>query len=267
MELQTLDRERFELLKKSISDGIAVCYIVGAALREIKEREFWKADGYESFESFCDAEWGWTKRYCNQLIVDSDAINSLPPSMRKLITSHAAAAELAKLPETLRLGVVAQVVNTKKPVTATAIKKATPTTIPSRKPSKPPARKKDPDKPNPIIDGTGIEVPVECLDLWERGIEAQELITFVSAIRLRLNSIFEAKDKLFVELDFTDGLASLSRLLSDVQRAKPYAVCPSCQGKLAKGCIVCKERGFVSKYYWDTFVPEEQKALRKTAKP
>lgn len=278
LTLNPPERERFELLKRAVSDGMAICFIVGSALREIKERKFYVADGHKTFDAFCDAEWGWTKRYCNQLILDAAAINSLPESMRKLITSHKAAAELARIPEILRPAVVqAATQGGTKPATASTIKKSSPpprkaagtsgsrakkSSPPPRK-SSPPARKKAGSAA--LRDSTGLEVPTECLALWNRGDDARQIVTYASAIRGRLKRAQEEKDLLFVEVDFTDNLAKLNQVILDLQRARPHAICPSCQGKLQKDCTTCKGRGFVSEFYWNTCVPDEVKALRKTA--
>jgi hypothetical protein len=280
-QLQPPEQERFALLKQTVTDGMAICFIVGAALREIKERKFFLAEGHKTMDDFVTAEWGWTRRYCNQLIVDADAINSLPESMRKLITSHKAAEELAKIPVMLRPAIVTEVAaaNGGK-VIAAALRKATPP-VPSRKAvsatptastsASPPQRKKPATgaaaaAKKVISDATGLEVPAESLDLWNRGGAAQEVLTYLSAIRGRIKKAQDEADPLFVEVDFTDSLAKLNQVYEDMKRAKPYAVCPTCQGKLPKGCLSCKGRGFVSEFYWNNAVPAEVRTLRSTIK-
>ena len=112
-------------------------------------------------------------------------------------------------------------------------------------------------------DGTGVEIPKECFELWETADEdSRELLCHISAVRSYLNKAQTSGNKVFVEVDFAATLAHLNQAYSDVKRSAPYAVCPTCQGKLAKGCLSCKGRGFVSEFYWVTFVPEETKAMR-----
>ena len=52
----------------------------------------------------------------------------------------------------------------------------------------------------------------------------------------------------------------LARMLED---SEPWAVCPYCNG-LKDRCRACKGRGFVSKGFWKTCVPEEMKQHERT---
>lgn len=266
LKLSKHDAERYALLKDVLRDGMVVCFAVGAAMREIKERQFYVADGHETWEAFCDAEYGWTKRYCNQLMVSAEAINGLPPSLRKLITSNKAAIEIAKIPEALRLAVVTTATDGgKRSPTAKDVKKASPPLPARKKPTPPrmPPRAKEEPKEQPFLDETGIDVPVEVRDLWRREDEPRQLLNWISSIRTKLASVMENGDSLFAEVDLTDDLSKLDLVFADIKRAVPYAVCPTCQGKMAKGCLLCKGRGFLSKYSWDHLVPQEMKDLRK----
>jgi hypothetical protein len=279
MKLSATDAERYATCKQVLRDGMAICYIVGSAAREIKEKQWYLADGHKTFDAFCDAEFGWTKRYMNQLIVDANAINSLPVSMRKLVMSHGAAKELAKIPEILRPAVVqAATDGGKKPASATAIKKAGPPPRPTPKPgtvssrpgkSSPPPRKTSPAshgkvEPKKFKDETGLEVPIEILESWKKAAEvSQELLTYISAIRMQIANAETDHNPIFVELDFMDDKAKLDQVYVDVKCSKPYAICPTCQGKLPAGCLMCKERGFVSQFYWEHKVSLEARKMRQ----
>lgn len=288
MKLQPNDRQRFDALKQTVNDGMAICFIVGAALREIKDRKFYLADGHKTFEEFANAEWGWTKRYANQLIVDADAINSLPPPMRKLITSHRAAAELAKIPETLRAEVVKVAVGDSdgEPVSAAKVRAACPP-IPPRASQKPPEAKSAPPptrpapksspngqpergkpgpKPEVPTDSTGLPIPAESLDLWRKAEDAQSLVTYIGGVISRLEDYKDGGHELFVEVDFVDDIAKLKNVREDLRRAIPYAVCSECNGVQPKGCAMCKGRGFFSRFIWDNVVPDEIKSMRKYEK-
>lgn len=256
MKLQPQDQDRFKFLKDTIHNGMVACLTVGSALREIKQRQWYLADGYEDFESFCNGEWGWTKRYCNQLIVDADVINSLPEKMRKLITSHDAARALASVPAPLR-EIVVDSCDESKPVTAAAIRKALP----------PPPKKAKPAKEETgPLDETGIEIPVEIRGLWEEtGNESRAIVATISALISKLQRLRESASIGYVELDYNQDMAGLRAVFRDVQRGIPHAVCPSCQGKAAKCCETCKGRGFVSKFFWDTCVADEVKKMREAA--
>lgn len=276
MKLTTADQERYENLKSAVKDGMAICYIVGAALREIKERQFYLADGYKTFEEFCDGEWGWTKRYCNQLIVDVGAINSLPEPMRKLITSHKAATELSRIPEILRVEVVRVATEDgTKPATQEAIRRSAPPrpATPKKPANGQPAPKAAPSRPAPKsgtpvpagpTDKTGLPIPAESLNLWNRGIEAREVVTYVRSVISKLKSFQKESDPLFAEVDFTDILAKLNQVQVDLERAIPHAVCHECNGtKLRDKCQTCRGRGFVSEFFWSHAVPEEFRKMRE----
>lgn len=125
-------------------------------------------------------------------------------------------------------------------------------TAPSRKPAAPPA----------LLDGTGMEVPPEILELWNSAFaRAQRLLNFASEIRAEIRRAQDDRDPIFRECDHTDILAKLDQVYADLKRAKPYAVCPDCNGYAAKGCSLCKGRGFLSEFAWKTFVPNEKKEI------
>jgi hypothetical protein len=268
--LQTPEQARFELLEKVCIEGRAVFYIVGSALGEIKEREFWKINGSKTFDEYARSI-GYSARHCNQMILDAEAVKSLPESLRKLVQSEKAARELAKLPEVLREAVLIDATDGgKKPATKAAIAKSSP---PPRRPaapaalpssSSPPKRAKGERKAAVELpkDATGLEIPSELLPLWERGGEIQELLTFISAVRSKVKKSQEISDAIWVGVNFGSLTSSLNQAYEDLKVAKPHAVCPTCQGKIPKGCLACKGLGFVSEFYWNTCVPQEVKDMR-----
>ncbi len=277
-KLQPVEQDRFNVLEKACIEGRNVFYIVGMALTEIKQRRFYEAKGFKKFEEYAESI-GYTKRHCNQLIIDVDAINSLPPALRELVKSASAARELARIPASLRAAVVeAASEGKKKAATHTAIKKHSPPP-PRPKPkakgsSTPPPRSKASAKGSKQAaatlqagpkDETGLAIPEECKALWDRGVDAQELLTYMRAVVMKLEQYRNTKDKLFVECDFQGTITHLENAIIDIKRAKPYAICPTCNGKLAEECSTCRERGFVSEFYWKNFVPEETRKLRGVA--
>jgi hypothetical protein len=261
------------MLKRAVRDGIAICYITGAALREIKEKNFWRAE-YETWQEFIETEYGWTHRYVNQLIVDADAINSLPAGLRKFITSHQAAKALASIPENLRAAVVEDVTKGgSKPAKAKEIKKLSPPPPKPKKTSPPPpksGKKSSPPAPKPKApkeptDETGLVIPEEIRDLWNKAENPEEVRGLLVWLRAIENKCFIAKrdqDLIYAEVNLDDVSAKASSAISELKLALPYAVCPSCQGKLPKDCLLCKGKGFLSKFRWDTAVSEEIKAIR-----
>lgn len=134
-------------------------------------------------------------------------------------------------------------------------------TVPAR-----PKKGKD-EEPKKVItrDGTGVQVPEENVEFWDRSVEkAQRLMSMISEVRTELKQASTGQhinSLHYVEIDMQDCVAKLDQIYADVKRAMPYAVCPDCQGKITKNCPACKGRGHVSKFYWETHVPEEKKAV------
>ncbi len=273
MKLTTKDQELYEICKQTVDAGLSVCALVGGALRTIKEREFYLSEGFKTWEEFCGARYSqWSSRYCNQLIVDEKTINALPEKTRKLVTTHSAAQALSKIPEELREQVIE--IATKSatvPATATAIRRAAPPKMPVKpsapvKPVEPP--KAPQSKKAPIIeaetiqkDHTGLPIPLEIKELWDKGYEVDELMTYVSRIRTALGEASEADNQLFLEVDFSTAASNLNQVTKELQRAQPFAVCPECNGTLAKKCNTCRGRGFCSEFRY-LQEPIEKRMLR-----
>lgn len=236
-------QESFQLVKleKIIKNGEKTFVEVGDALAQIRDNKLYRVD-HNTFEDYCNEVWGWSKQHSYRLISAAPVAKSNPQ-----VTNLAAAKSLSKVPPPKRAGVVAQIVQAGKKVTAAAISK-----VAGKPPVKPTKR---------VLDGTGLEVPPEILGLWERMADAQELLTAISSVRGTLRKAQEEKDILFIEVDFTDDLAKLNQVFLDLQRAKPFAVCPTCSGVETKGCLTCKGRGFVSEFYWKYNVAQETKDI------
>lgn len=71
---------------------------------------------------------------------------------------------------------------------------------------------------------------------------------------------------LFAEVNFSSALSQLDQAWTDVKTAKPFAVCPTCQGQLPDKCTLCRGRGLISEYRWNTCVTREHKEFRFKAK-
>lgn len=270
-KLNDEQQQRFDALEAVCANGRVVFFMVGMALDEIKAQKYYEAKGFADFGAYCESI-GFTRRHCNQMIIDAKVVAELPENLRALVTSARAAKELGNIPKQLRLAVVVEATKGgEKKITAGDVRKASPaSTPPPRKPkpsSTPPPRRgggKPAAKPAEKLpkDSTGVEIPREIVVAYNRGHEAVELLTYLSSVRSALKKARDESDKLFTEVDFTDCIAKLDQVHADVSRAKPYAVCPTCAGKIVEGCLSCKDRGFVSEFYWKTFVPEEIRKLR-----
>ena len=249
------EQERFHELEIIIEEGREAWYNVGCAIWEIRERKLYKPD-YKTFEEYCKERWGWSRRHCDQVASASRIIQLLPDAKTRTAVpiSRAAATELGKVPEEERPAVIAEASKATpkgKTISSMAIRSATP-----------PPKKKQPDVE---LDKVGRPIPSKVLPLWNRAFDASEILSHISIARVGLIKYRDSADPLFAEVDFPSALSNLDQAYGYVKEAKPFAVCPSCQGKMPEGCGTCKGRGLVSEWYWNTCVTDEVKELCKKA--
>lgn len=117
-----------------------------------------------------------------------------------------------------------------------------------------------------IYDETGFDLPENMLPLWERRGEVMSMLREIAEIRNKLFAFQKEKDILYATLNFSDALMALDRAHQEIKLAQLWALCTSCQGHQPQRCSLCKGRGILSKFAWDTFVPEEIKRMRKGRK-
>jgi len=123
-----------------------------------------------------------------------------------------------------------------------------------------------PPPPSQVLDGTGWPIPTQLIPLWQRADEVQDMLTTLSRVKGGLRTAQENKDKLFAEVNFSSALSQLDQAWTDIKTAKPFAVCPTCQGQLPDKCTLCKGRGLISEHRWNTCVTREDKEFRVRAK-
>ena len=123
-----------------------------------------------------------------------------------------------------------------------------------------------PPPPSQVLDGTGWPIPTQLIPLWQRMGEVQEMLTALSRVKGALRAAQENKDTLFAEVNFSSALSQLDQAWTDIKTAKPFAVCPTCQGQLPDKCTLCKGRGLISEHRWNTCVTREDKEFRARAK-
>ncbi len=122
-----------------------------------------------------------------------------------------------------------------------------------------------PPPPAAVVDATGWPIPTQLIPLWQRTDEVQEMLTTLSRVKGALRAAQENKDKLFTEVNFSLALSQLDQAWTAVKTAKPFAVCPTCQGQLPDQCTLCRGRGLISEYRWNACVTREDKEFRAKA--
>ncbi len=250
------ESKRLGELEKIIQAGKQTFLEVGIALAEICERKLYKAE-FSTFAEYTIKKWGWGKSYAYTLIESAKVVRALPQKVSTIVDNEAKARALQQVPEKKRAPALEKLAASGEPVTAKAIQKfAKPI------PKKPKAEPKQP------TDETGLTIPLSLREVWEaQWAEAQEMLGHISVIRSALKARQESDNPHFRELNFSSVLSNLNQAWEDIKRAKPYAVCPCCNGKLPNGeCGKCSNRGWVSEFFWcGPFVLTEEKQMRAHA--
>ena len=257
------ESKRLAELEKTIARGQKTFLEVGLALAEIRDLRLYKRE-YSSFQEYCREKWGWTASRARQLVASAQVAKSVTIVT---LSNEAAARELGKVPAKQRAGVVEAIVAGGEAVTAAAIRRHIPPA-----PMQPSGAQgtasptMPPPPPSQVLDGTGWPIPTQLIPLWHRADEVQEMLTTLSRVKGALRTAQENKDKLFAEVNYSSALSHLDQVWTDVQTAKPFAVCPTCQGQVPDKCTLCKGRGFISQHRWNTCVTREDKEFRFRAK-
>ena len=260
------DDERLAELEKLIAKGRKTFVEVGLALAEIRDMRLYKRE-YSGFAEYCQNKWGWNKSYAYYMIDSAEVVKALPEKVSTMVDSERQVRELAKVPAKDRAGVVQAIVESGKPVTAAEIRRHLPP---------PPMRPSDangtahptvpPPPPSQVLDATGWPIPTQLIPLWQRADEVQEKLTVLSRVKGALRSAQDERDPLYAEVNYSSALSHLDQAWADLKTAKPFAVCPACQGQVADKCTLCRGRGLISEHRWNTCVTREDKEFRFKAK-
>lgn len=118
-----------------------------------------------------------------------------------------------------------------------------------------------------ILDRTGFVIPTDspAMTHWRRTAEANELLSALSRIKCRMEAAQDNRDKMYGEVNFSSIIADLQSAYQLLKVAVPYAVCPTCQGRVLSPCSTCKGRGLISEFYWKHKVPDKTKEIREKA--
>jgi hypothetical protein len=259
-------------LEKVIAKGKKAFVEVGLALAEIRDLRLYKRE-YSNFSEYCQKKWGWTKQHAYRLI------DAAPVAQTNLkVTTLTAAMELAKAEPEDRASIVQAIADNGKPVTAATIKRLLPpppteksninVTLlgAARVSGSSPAVASPPPPPAKMVDGTGWPIPTQLIPIWQRTGEVQEWLTFLSRLKGVLRAAQDSRDTLYAEMNFSSALSQLDQVWTDLKTAKPFAVCPTCQGQVPENCTLCRGRGLISEHRWNACVTSEDKAFREKAK-
>ncbi len=114
-----------------------------------------------------------------------------------------------------------------------------------------------------VTDMIGRRVPPELVGLWNRREEIKELLAALSKVRSTVKMAGEKRDPLYFNTDTQRVWADLCNAYGALKLAAPYAVCPTCQGKVPEQCKMCGGAGLISQMAWENTVTREKRELIK----
>ena len=235
-KLTTQESEALRRNESIIQAGKNTFVAVGIALTDIRERKLYRQD-YSSFEMYCQQRWGWSRQRASQMIQAAVVVQALPEKVSTMVDSERAARQIAKVPAEKREAVVKKAA-AKGKVTGKTIKEAAEAEV-------------------LVKDADGVEVPQRLIPLWLRGREIAEVLWTLSKVKGALKVAQEQDDPLWRQVNFSAVIGDLQKAWTGIQVAKPYAVCPQCQGhpEVSK-CRLCLGTGIIGKFRYQT-VPKE----------
>lgn len=241
-------------LKQIVSRNLNATLEAGLALKEIQERELWR-DEASSFQAFCVANWGVTRQRAYQLIGAAAVVEALPANVSTRVDNERVARSLAAAPPEARESIIERATGADGKVTRASVDKVV----------KEHAAEKN-GAPE-VYDRTGFPIPQPspAISTWLRADEVQSMLTALSRIKGVIVGADGGKDMMFAEINFSALVADLGSSYGLLKVALPYAVCPTCQGRVLSPCTTCNGRGMVSEFYWKHKVPEKTKEIREKA--
>ena len=243
-------------LRDVVDRGQTTFVDVGLAVAEIRDSKLYLLQ-YDTFEEYCEKNWGWTRQRLYQIMDAGQIHEALPQNVKQCLTSEKSVRALKPVPPKQRPAVVREAVKESPNghVSARAITEAAQRVV---APTKPAPQKQ-------LLDATGWPVPDELVKLFHRVDEVKEVLGRIAATRGLMRRVEETRDILWQPVNKSTMNSDLDRIYHELKMALPYAVCPKCQGRDInnKSCDACKGRGVISEFIYKTAIPEELKAVRE----
>lgn len=71
------EEQQLQQLEKIIDENIRAFYTVGCALREIRDKQLYKLQGYSNFDDYCQERWDIQRAHAKRLAFASDVLDNL----------------------------------------------------------------------------------------------------------------------------------------------------------------------------------------------
>lgn len=229
--LDKRDQADLQKYEAQIEKGQGSFIQVGQALFAIKHRKLYRQSA-STFEEYCQERWGWgasrARQICGAVKFWEENKNGEPPKNEREARKQ-----------------ISDVKKTDDSPSNTSDEKRYQGNTLLGEPNIP----KD-EKPKVFLDKVGRPIPDGILELWNHAQEVgTRLRSAVSAIKCELEKGI-GHDKIYAEL-INSVISDAEALHYSLSQIIPFAVCPTCQGKLPDRCTTCRHRGFISKFYWD----------------
>lgn len=242
-ELTKPETSRLSTLERTIRTGKNAFIAVGKALTEIRDSRLYR-EKYSTFETYCSDVWGWKKSRAYQIIGAAGLVKSLPEKSPPLVDnlSERAVRPLLKVPrEKLH-----QVIDAAADSGATTAKEIQAVVDEVTAPE--------------LKDCLGTSVPEDLREDWIDATRIGEGIRKAGrAWKSLVDAYLNEGEKFRQKHALTEQMSKdIGDMISEMSRTIPYAVCPWCKGE-GKRCEKCHSRGWVSKIYWNQFVPAKFK--------
>ena len=105
-------------------------------------------------------------------------------------------------------------------------------------------------EPEVRLDKVGRQIPPGILNLWDHADETGKYLrSKISEVKCELEKGI-GQDIIFGEL-INAIVSDLKAVHYSLSQVIPYAVCPTCQGRLPDKCLTCRHRGFISQFYYE----------------
>ena len=79
-DLTASRKQRLRTLENEIRTGMEEFYYTGMKLKEIRDDELYKEDGFDTWERYCKERWEWSRQHVHRLITASEYREKLPVS-------------------------------------------------------------------------------------------------------------------------------------------------------------------------------------------
>lgn len=115
-----------------------------------------------------------------------------------------------------------------------------------------------------VTDSFKRPVPVQVRQYWQRRAEVQDLLAHIAEVRRRIHKAQQDSDLMYAEVNISAADSDLHKVALNIGTAIPFAVCTECSGHpetKAGGCRLCRGRGLISKFRWNTVPVEIRRAI------